>query len=51
MPAYISPRETLAAVRVPLAKSRSGTIGSSARVSIRTNNAEQEGPDGEANRW
>ena len=37
MPAYIRPRDTLAVVRVPLAKSRSGTIGSSARVSMRTN--------------
>ncbi len=44
MPAYISPRETLAAVRVPLAKSRSGTIGSSAPVSIRTNRPSRKAP-------
>ncbi len=37
MPAYVSPRATLEAVRVPLANSRKGTIGSSARVSMRKN--------------
>ena len=44
MPAYIRPRETLAVVRVPLAKSRSGTIGSSARVSIRTKTPSRKAP-------
>ena len=42
MPAYINPRDTLAVVRVALAKRRRGRIGSSARVSIWTKSASRK---------